>query len=52
VINRLVKLVTLGLVAWRVARHPAVATPTRGIFSRFSKRRDAGRWHHVEPPEE
>ena len=47
-INRLVKLVTLGLVAWRVARHPAVATPTRG----FSKRRDAGRWHHVEPPEE
>ena len=50
-ISRLVKLVTLGLVVQRVARHPAVATPARGIFQRFSKRRAAGRWHHVEPPD-
>ena len=37
VINRLVKLVTLGLVVQRVARHPAVATPARGLFHRFSR---------------
>jgi hypothetical protein len=52
VINRIVKLVTLGLVVQRVVRHPAVATPARGLFHRLSARRGAGRWHHVEPPEE
>jgi hypothetical protein len=52
VINRLVKLVTVGLVAQRVARHPAVATPAMGLFHRISDRRAAGRWHHFEPPED
>ena len=51
-ISRLVKLVTLGLVVQRVVRHPAVATPARGLFQRLSSRRDAGRWHHVEPPQD
>jgi hypothetical protein len=52
VINRLVKLVTLGLVVHRIVRTPAVATPARGLFRRFARRREAGRWHYVEPPEE
>ena len=51
-ISRLVKLVTLGLVVQRVVRHPAVATPARGLFQRLSARRDAGRWHDVPPPGE
>jgi hypothetical protein len=51
VIWRLAKLVTFGVIVRKVARNPVVATPARGLFRRFAHRREAGRWHHVEPPE-
>jgi hypothetical protein len=36
----------------KAVRNPAVATPARALFGRFAKRREAGRWHDVEPPAE
>jgi hypothetical protein len=52
VILRVVKLVTVGVLVRRAANHPAVAVPARTVFRRFARRREAGRWHHVPPPEE
>ncbi|MDX6598079.1 MAG: hypothetical protein QOE87_1966 [Gaiellales bacterium] len=51
-IVRLVKLGTVVVLARRAARHPAVAVPARTLARRFAKRREAGRWHDVPPPEE
>jgi hypothetical protein len=51
-IVRLVKLGTVVVLARRAARHPAVAVPARTVARRFAKRREAGRWHDVPPPEE
>jgi hypothetical protein len=51
VIGRLLKLFTLGVIVKKVASYPAVATPARGLFRRFARSREAGRWHHVDPPE-
>jgi hypothetical protein len=51
-IRRLVKLAIVGSVVRRVAQKPAVATPAKSLFRRFSKRRAAGQWHDVPPPEE
>jgi hypothetical protein len=51
VIARLVKLAIVGSVVRRVSKNPAVATPAKSLFRRFSKRRAAGRWHHVDPPD-
>jgi hypothetical protein len=52
VIVRLVKLGTAVVIVRRAARHPAVAVPARQVAKRFAKRREAGRWHDVPPPEE
>ena len=49
-IVRLVKLGTVVVLARRAARHPAVAVPARQVAKRFAKRREAGRWHDVPPP--
>ena len=49
---RLVKLGTAVVLVRRAARHPAVAVPARTVMRRFAKRREAGRWHDVEPPGE
>jgi hypothetical protein len=51
-IFRLAKLVTMGVLVRRAVNHPAVAVPARTLFRRFARRREAGRWHHVPPPEE
>ena len=51
-IVRLVKLGTVVVVVRRVVKHPAVAVPARTLGKRFAKRREAGRWHDVPPPEE
>jgi hypothetical protein len=51
VIWRVTKLVAVGVLVRRAARNPAVATPARALLGRFAKRREAGRWHDVEPPE-
>jgi hypothetical protein len=51
-IVRLVKLGTVVVLVRRASRHPAVAVPARAAFRQFAKRRDAGRWHDVPPPEE
>ena len=53
VIGRLVKLVHAA-ARDRAARR---AAPGRGdararLFRRFAQRREAGRWHHVDPPDE
>ena len=48
---RVTKLVAVGVVVRRAARNPAVAAPARTLFGRFAKRREAGRWHDVQPPE-
>ncbi|MDP9257967.1 MAG: hypothetical protein M3Q31_15640 [Actinomycetota bacterium] len=49
---RVTKLVAVGVLVRKAARNPAVATPARALFGRFAKRREAGRWHDVEPPAE
>jgi hypothetical protein len=49
--GRLLKLLTFGYFARKLARTPAVATPARSLFRRFARRREAGRWHHVDPPD-
>jgi hypothetical protein len=51
-IVRLVKLGTVVVLVRRASRHPAVAVPARSLFRRFARRREAGRWHDVPPPEE
>jgi hypothetical protein len=51
VIARLVKLAIVGSVVRRISQNPAVATPAKSIFRRFAKRRAAGQWHHVDPPD-
>jgi hypothetical protein len=51
VIGRIVKLAIVGSVVRRISQNPAVATPAKSIFRRFSKRRAAGQWHHVDPPD-
>ena len=51
-IVRLVKLGTVVVIVRRAVRHPAVAVPARTLAKRFAKRREAGRWHDVSPPEE
>ena len=50
-IKRVVKLAIVALVRQRISQNPAVATPARALFRRFAKRRAAGQWHHVDPPE-
>jgi hypothetical protein len=50
VIARIVKLAIVGSVVRRVSQNPAVATPAKSLVRRFSKRRAAGQWHHVDPP--
>jgi hypothetical protein len=50
VIWRVTKLVAVGVLVRKAVRNPAVATPARAVFGRFAKRREAGRWHDVEPP--
>ena len=49
---RVTKLVAVGVLVRRAARNPAVAAPARALFGRFAKRREAGRWHDVQPPVE
>ena len=49
---RVTKLVAVGVLVRKAVRNPAVATPERALFGRFAKRREAGRWHDVEPPVE
>ena len=51
-IVRLVKLGTVVVIVRRVVKHPTVAVPARTLGKRFAKRREAGRWHDVPPPEE
>jgi hypothetical protein len=51
VIWRVTKLVAVGVLVRKAVRNPAVATPARALFGRFAKRREAGRWHDVEPPD-
>jgi hypothetical protein len=51
VIRKIVKLAIVGSVVRRVAQNPAVATPAKGLFRRFAKRRSAGQWHDVDPPD-
>jgi hypothetical protein len=52
VIWRVTKLVAVGVLVRKAVRNPAVATPARALFGQFAKRREAGRWHDVEPPAE
>jgi hypothetical protein len=52
VIGRLMKLFALSVIVRKLASYPAVALPARGLFRRFARRREAGRWHHVAPPED
>jgi hypothetical protein len=50
VIWRVTKLVAVGMLVRRAVQDPKVATPARAVFARFAKRREAGRWHDVDPP--
>ena len=50
-IKGVVKLAIVGSVVKRISQNPAVATPAKSVFRRFAKRRAAGQWHHVDPPE-
>ena len=51
-ILRLVKYGTVVVLVRRAARHPAVAVPARTVFRQLARRREAGRWHDVPPPED
>jgi hypothetical protein len=52
VIKGVVKLAIVGSVVRRITQNPAVATPAKSVFRRFAKRRAAGQWHEVPPPDE
>ena len=49
-IARVLKLAIVVSVVRRAAQNPAIATPAKGVWRRFAKRRAAGQWHDVEPP--
>ena len=47
---RVTKLVAVGMVIHRAVTNPAVAKPARVLFGDLAKRREASRWHDVDPP--
>jgi hypothetical protein len=47
---RVTKLVAVGMVVHKAVTNPAVAKPAKALVGGFAKRRDASRWHDVDPP--
>jgi hypothetical protein len=47
---RVTKLVAVGVLVRKAVTHPSVQKPAQALYGGFAKRREANRWHDVDPP--